>query len=219
MVTHHFVTKEEGVSVVRKACMLIPVRDYNFSWKAEYQLGWQRMGWECRKTQPWEAGAWGWWGALCACTWNLHNLVMKTEKEQIINNAGIIYACFWQSFFGCVRRLEKPLVSEKSLSSLFERGLWTRAPVMSSDLLSLRPSTELCLPRGKLLTNLGHNLLFSDSSKLAEEELTGSLSLTQFSRGFLQGWSSECSHQMFSLMTSVKKSMCMLMKFANSEKH
>lgn len=88
---------------------------------------------------------------------------------------------------------------------------------MSSNLLSLTPSTELCLPHGKLLTNLGHNLLFSDSSKLAEEGLTGSLSLAQFSRGLLQDCSSECSHQMFSLMTYVKKSMCMLMKFANSE--
>lgn len=58
---------------------------------------------------------------------------------------------------------------------------------MSSDLLSSTPSTELCFPHGKLLINLGHNLLFSDSNKLAKEELTGSLSLTQFSRGFLQG--------------------------------
>lgn len=39
----------------------------------------------------------------------------KTEKEQFINNAGIIYACFWQGFFGCVWRLEKLLVPEKSL--------------------------------------------------------------------------------------------------------
>lgn len=46
---------------------------------------------------------------------------------------------------------------------------------MLSDLLSLTPSTELCWSHGKLLTNLGHNLLFSDSSKLTEEELTGSL--------------------------------------------
>lgn len=46
---------------------------------------------------------------------------------------------------------------------------------MLSDLLSLVPSTKLSWPYGKILTNLGHNLLFSDSSKLTEEELTGSL--------------------------------------------
>lgn len=51
------------------------------------------MGGECRETLLWEAGAWGWWGAVCTCTWSLHNLVMspwgrkETEKEKIIKNA------------------------------------------------------------------------------------------------------------------------------------
>lgn len=46
---------------------------------------------------------------------------------------------------------------------------------MSSELLFPVPSTEPCLPHGKLLINLGRNLLFSNSSELSEEELTGNL--------------------------------------------
>lgn len=69
--------------------------------------------------------------SVCVCTQRLHNLVMspvgrkETEKEQFINNAGIIYACFWQGFFGCVWRLEKLLVPEKSLflvREIFNKG-------------------------------------------------------------------------------------------------
>lgn len=46
---------------------------------------------------------------------------------------------------------------------------------MSSELLHPAVSTELYLPHGKLLINLGYNLLDSDSNTLAEEELTESL--------------------------------------------
>lgn len=75
---------------------------------------------------------------------------------------------------------------------------------MSSELLSSTPSAELCLPHGKLLIN--HNLLFNDGNKLAKEELM--VSLTQFSRGILQGLSSDCCHQIFLLVTQIKKKAC-----------
>lgn len=84
---------------------------------------------------------------------------------------------------------------------------------MSSELLSSTPSTELCLPHGKLLIN--HNLLFN-GCELAKEELM--VSLTQFSRGILQGLSSDYCHQIFLLMTQIKKkSMRVIMKSASSD--
>jgi len=71
------------------------VRDYIFFLKTAVPV-WLAGG-ELREALPWDAGAWGWWGAVCACTRSLHNLMMspwgrrETEKEQIINNTEIIY--------------------------------------------------------------------------------------------------------------------------------